>query len=69
MDNTVIVPADITDIRYGPIVGRHGTIEFEFRSQTFRITEPSDVLLVDAPPELARRWIRENYAFLLAGFN
>lgn len=59
----------IRNIRYGPIVEGHGTIEFDCiatdgQETVVRIKEPADVLLVDGGAA-AEKWIARRYSFLL----
>lgn len=57
---------EITNIRYGKIVGDKGNIDFDFRGRTISIREPPDVLLVGVDETKAKMWIVENCWFILA---
>ena len=54
--------ANISKIRYGPVVGDAGFILFDFMGEEMKIPEPHDVILVDdASASAAKLWIANHY--------
>lgn len=61
---------DIINIRYAPLDDNlYGKIAFEYKNRVFLIPEPEDVLLVGVPGITPKKWIVENYGFLLANIS
>ena len=48
--------AGVKNVRYGPIIGNAGHIDFDFNGQTYRFVEPMDVVISGTNSEAERSY-------------
>ena len=48
--------AGVKNVRYGPVIGNDGHIDFDFNGHTYRFVEPMDIVISGTNSEAERRY-------------